>query len=333
MYQRIQKLYSTEEIKESLPFFNKKQKDDFDKEIEAVFCGKSNKFLLIIGPCPADEKDAVRRYCAELKKISDLIHDKIIIIPRIYTTKPRSNPRAYRGMLHSAIEGEEDINKGIIFARTLMIDVANETGMFCADEMLYPDMYGYFDDLISYATIGARSSDDQYHRMAASACDIPVGIKNSLHGNLLDLAQGVAIASTENDFSYLGYEIKTTGNRFAHAILRGYFDESGEMHSNYEPRYVERYASICNELSVCENVIVDCNHFNSGKNYLKQCDIATETVKNLPNYKGRLKGLMIESYIFDGRQDTKKISGMSLTDACIGLEKTKTLIFDIASKL
>lgn len=329
MYKRVSKLISQQQAKSLFPAHLAEQKKDFDNEIKNII-GGNGKLLLIIGPCSADNPSAVLAYCERLKVIAEKVKDKIFIVPRIYTTKPRSESGKYRGMLHSHDTIGQDFNKGILVARKLMIDVANNFGFFAADEMLYPELYHYFDDVLSYVTIGARSSEDQIHRLAASCLDVPVGIKNPMHGNLKSVAQAIKIANSSNNFVLGGYEVQSYGNPFAHAILRGYVDNDGRMHENYSEAYIDKLCCECNELDVKPAVIIDCNHFNSGKNYLRESDIA---LKVIGYNRKEIKGLMLESYILDGRQDTLIEFGKSLTDECIGMEKTERLIFNIANKI
>ncbi|MCH5163986.1 MAG: 3-deoxy-7-phosphoheptulonate synthase [Clostridiales bacterium] len=331
MYQRVRKLISVSEAKKLYPIDFSASKIDFDNKIKEIISGKG-RFLLIIGPCSADNHDAVLKYCEHLKRISEKVQDKIFIVPRIYTTKPRSEAGAYRGILHSPNCESEDINKGILSARQLMIDVAKNFDFFAADEMLYPNLYMYFDDLLSYITIGARSSEDQLHRLAASGLDVAVGIKNPMHGNLKSLAQAIKTASLSNHFTLNGYEIVSSGNRSAHAILRGFIDSNGKMQANYTRGYIDKFAFECSELDINPAIIIDCNHANSGKNCLMEPQIAMDVV-NTPQNRSIVKGLMIESYLLDGKQSKPIEFGKSLTDECLGIEKTEKLIYDIAEKL
>lgn len=334
MYQRVKKLVS--------PMMAKKlydasaltaKKEIFDAELRNIISGKG-KFLLIVGPCSADNYDAVMAYCEQLKRIYERVAEKLFIVPRIYTTKPRSESGAYRGMLHSPDGETQDINKGILLARKLMKNVAENFGFFAADEMLYPELHSYFDDLLSYVTVGARSSESQLHRMAAGCLDVPVGIKNPMHGNLKSVAQAIDIANKPSRFALGGYEIVSEGNPYAHAILRGYADDKGNMHQNYSQEFIDRFIDECSALGVCPAVVVDCNHFNSGKNYLSEPDIALSVVDSLSKGQNNvIKGLMIESYLYDGRQDSAIRHGVSLTDGCLGIEKTEKLIYDIAERL
>lgn len=328
MYERVRKLISADQIKNDFPVKSKTKKSVFDGNILDILNG-NGKLLLIVGPCSADNYDAVFAYCEKLSKISYKVKDKIFIVPRIYTTKPRSESGTYRGILHSPF-GKDDFSNGIIAARKLLTAVVNEFDFFAADEMLYPELYEYFDDVLSYVTIGARTSENQQHKMVASAIDACVGIKNPMHGNLKSLAQSVKTVTMPNNFVYNGYEVISQGNKGAHAILRGYTDKNGKMIANYSLEYLDEYIGYCHELEIAPSIIVDCNHFNSGKDYLKEGQIAKKVISFA---KKEVKGLMIESYLFDGRQDKATSFGMSLTDACLGIEKTERLIYELAQML
>lgn len=332
MYQRVQKLISVDEAKKDrLGEEFAVRKLDYDRHIQEILNG-NDKFLLIIGPCSADNPAAVYEYCGRLKRIAEKVCDRIFIVPRIYTTKPRSCIGKYRGILHSPDCVNDDINLGIVSARKLMTDIARDYGFFAADEMLYPEFYPYFDDLLSYITIGARSCEDQAHRMVASALDVAVGIKNPIGGNLKSLAQAIKIAMSPNDFAFDGFEVLSSGNKFAHAILRGYADNKGKMFANYSEEYIEEFIGECDNLKIDPATIIDCNHFNSGKNCLLEPEIALKSAKMSKKYRS-IRGLMIESYLYDGRQDISLQTGKSLTDECLGIEKTEKLIYSLADIL
>ncbi len=329
MYERIKKIPTAEEVKNRYRITNCQCKNEFDYKLKEVFtCG--SKLLLIVGPCSADDYSAVLKYCEKLKRIAEKVEDKIFIVPRIYTTKPRSEAGAYKGILHSPDGVTANFCEGIFSARKLMVDVAEKFNFFAADEMLYPEFYQYFDDLVSYITIGARSSEDQLHRLMASCMDVPVGIKNPTNGNLKSLAQAIKIVNSKNDFGINGYEVVSSGNKFAHAILRGFIDQNGKMNANYSDFFIEQYINYCNELKVDSNIIIDCNHCNSGKDYNLESQIAIEMLTKNPR---KIRGLMIESYLLDGKQGCKKEVGKSLTDGCLGIEKTERLIYEIAEKV
>lgn len=310
-----------------------------DEQIKAVFRGESEKFILIIGPCSADNKDSVLDYISRLRLVQDKVSDKIIIIPRIYTNKPRTTGDGYKGMLHQPDPDEKpDMYKGIVAIRELHMSALRDYDFSCADEMLYPDNHRYLSDLLSYVAVGARSVENQQHRLTASGLDIPVGMKNPTGGDLSVMMNSITAAQHSHTFIYRGWEVKSSGNPYAHAILRGYLDFTGKSASNY---HYEDLLKV-NELymkSGLQNpsVIVDTNHNNSGKKYLEQIRIAKDVIHSR-NHNGDIKrlvkGLMIESYIEDGAQSVDEHTyGKSITDPCLGWEKTENLIFDLAEKL
>lgn len=335
------KLPIPQKIKEMYPLPEKyaKIKAERDVEIKKVFSGESDKFLLIIGPCSADNEDSVLDYISRLRKLSDRVSDKILIIPRIYTNKPRTVGDGYKGMLHQPDPTEEpDILKGIVAIRDLHMRAITETEFTCADEMLYPDNHRYLSDLLSYVAVGARSVEDQFHRLTASGLDIPVGLKNPTSGDLSVMLNSITAAQHPHTFIYRGWEVESTGNAYAHAILRGYVNKHGESQPNYHYEDLmflyERY-----EKQDLKNkaVIVDTNHSNSGKKWMEQIRIAKEVLhscRHNEDIRKMVKGLMIESYIEDGCQKIGEgIYGKSITDPCIGWEKTERLILDIADVL
>ena len=305
-----------------------------------VFKGESDKFILVIGPCSADREDAVLDYIYRLKEVEEKVKDKIIIVPRIYTNKPRTTGEGYKGMLHQPDPNQDpDMLKGILAIRNIHIRAVKETGFGCADEMLYPENYRYLSDLLAYVAVGARSVENQQHRLAASGFDIPVGMKNPTSGDISVMMNSIKAAQSSHVFLYRGWEVKTQGNPYAHAILRGYVDKHGKSHPNYhyEDLYdlYETYMA-----SGLENpaVIVDTNHSNSGKKYLEQVRIAKEILHSCrysKDVRSIVKGLMIESYIEDGAQKicADAIYGKSVTDPCLGWEKTEKLIYEIAEVL
>ena len=308
--------------------------------INSVFTGESNKFVLVIGPCSADREDAVLDYIYRLRGVEEKVKDKIIIVPRIYTNKPRTTGEGYKGMLHQPDPNQDpDMLKGILAIRNIHIRAVSETGFGCADEMLYPENYRYLSDLLAYVAVGARSVENQQHRLTASGFDIPVGMKNPTGGDIGVMMNSIKAAQSSHIFLYRGWEVKTQGNPYAHAILRGYVDKQGKSHPNYhyEDLYdlYETYKS-----SGLENpaVIVDTNHANSGKKYLEQVRIAKEILHSCRysnDVRSIVKGLMIESYIEDGAQKIcdNPIYGKSVTDPCLGWDKTERLIYDIAEVL
>ncbi|MBQ4644548.1 MAG: 3-deoxy-7-phosphoheptulonate synthase [Clostridia bacterium] len=310
-----------------------------DEEISKVFEGTSDKFILIIGPCSADRNEPVLEYISRLRKVEEQVSDKIIIIPRIYTNKPRTTGQGYKGMLHQPDpDGKPDMYKGIVAIRELHLAALRDYDFSCADEMLYPENYRYLSDLLSYVAVGARSVENQQHRLTASGIDAPVGMKNPTGGDLSVMMNSITAAQSSHTFLYRGWEVTSEGNPLAHAILRGYIDYAGKNVSNY---HYEDLLQV-NELYaksglVNPSVIVDTNHNNSGKKYLEQIRIAKDIVHSRNqngDIKRLVKGLMIESYLEDGAQSIgEHVFGKSITDPCLGWEKTEQLIFDIADKL
>ena len=309
------------------------------KEIEAVFTGKSDKFILVIGPCSADHKDPVLEYISRLRLVEDKVKDKIIIIPRIYTNKPRTTGAGYKGMLHQPDpETAPDMLKGIISIRDLHLSALRDYGFTCADEMLYPENHRYLSDLLAYVAVGARSTENQQHRLVASGIDEPVGMKNPTGGDLTVMMNSIKAGQSGHTYLYRGWEVQSSGNPLTHAILRGFVDFTGKSVSNYH------YEDLCSLFDLYQKsglvnpaVIVDTNHANSGKQYLEQIRIAKEVIHSRnhnDDIKHLVKGLMIESYIEDGACKAEEhIFGKSITDPCIGWEKTEKLIYNIADKL
>ena len=334
----LRKLPTPQEIKQLYPLSDelaliKKQNDE---EIAKVFRGESNKLVLVIGPCSADREDAVIDYIKRLRIVQDKVKDQIIIIPRIYTNKPRTTGAGYKGMLHQPNPlSSPDMLKGLIAIRKLHMRALEETGFSCADEMLYPENHRYLSDLLSYVAVGARSVENQQHRLTASGLDLPVGMKNPTSGDLSVMMNSINAGQHSHTFIYRGWEVISEGNDLTHAILRGYVDKRGQSHPNY---HYEDLILLCDlyEKSGLKNpgVIVDTNHANSNKKWAEQIRIAKEIVSSANNnekvYK-ILKGLMIESYIEDGCQKVEDgVYGKSITDPCLGWEKTEKLILDLA---
>ena len=310
-----------------------------DREIADVFTGASDRFVLVIGPCSADREDAVLDYISRLRTVQETVKDKILIIPRIYTNKPRTTGDGYKGMLHQPDpEIAPDLLKGIIAIRKIHLKALAETGFSCADEMLYPENYRYLSDILSYVAIGARSVENQQHRLTASGIDIPVGMKNPTAGDISVMMNSITAAQHPHAFLFRGWEVQTKGNPLAHAILRGYVNKHGQSLPNY---HYEDLAHLFEtyEKSGLKNMalIVDTNHANSGKKYLEQVRIAKEILhscRHNPDIKRLVKGLMIESYIEDGCQKIgESVYGKSITDPCLGWEKTERLILDLADQL
>lgn len=313
-----------------------KKKAENDKEVRAIFTGESNKFLLLIGPCSADREDSVLDYISRLREVQEKVKDKIVIVPRIYTNKPRTTGAGYKGMLHqSDPHGAPDMLKGLLAIRRLHIKSLEETGFSGADEMLYPENHRYLADVLSYVAVGARSVENQQHRLTASGFDLPVGMKNPTSGDLSVMINAITAAQSGHIFSYGGWEVESHGNELAHAIMRGFVNKHGQSYPNY---HYEDLSALC-ELyakSGLKNpaVIVDTNHSNSGKKYLEQVRIAKEilhSTRHSEDINRLVKGLMIESYIEDGNQKVGgDVYGQSITDPCLGWEKTERLIYDIA---
>jgi len=310
-----------------------------DEEIKKVFSGESDKFILIIGPCSADHEDSVIDYISRLKKVSEKVEDKILIIPRIYTNKPRTTGDGYKGMLHQPDPNKsEDMLEGVIAIRKLHMRAINETGLTCADEMLYPENHRYLSDLLSYIAVGARSVENQQHRLVSSGMDVPVGMKNPTGGDVSVMMNSITAAQHSHTFIYRGWEVQSSGNPYAHAILRGYVNKHGQSMPNYHYEDLINLAETYAKTNLSNPaVIVDTNHANSGKQYLEQVRIAKEVLhscRHSEDVKKLVKGLMIESYIEDGTQKAEEgIYGKSITDPCLGWEKTERLILDLAELL
>lgn len=307
-----------------------------DREIKRILGGESKKLLLIIGPCSADSEDAVLEYISRLRLLEDRVRERILIVPRVYTGKPRTSGDGYMGLLHQPDPSREpDMLGGIIAIRELHMRALRDCGFSCADDMLYPENHRYVDDLLAYTSVGARSVEDQHHRLTASGLDIPVGMKNPTSGDLAVMINSIGAARHPHRFIYRGWEVESTGNPYAHAILRGYVDQRGNSFPNYH------YEDLCRLAEGCESrgleapaVIVDTNHANSGKRYLEQIRIAREVMisrRHNADVGGLVKGLMIESYLEDGAQSIGEgVFGKSITDPCLGWEKTERLVLELA---
>ena len=336
------KLPIPKDIKEEYPVSPELQarRDACVTELKNIFEGKSDKFVLVIGPCSADKEDSVLDYISRLRTVQDKVADKIMIVPRIYTNKPRTTGDGYKGMLHQPDpNADPDLLNGIISIRRLHLRALAETGFGCADEMLYPENHRYLSDLLAYVAVGARSVENQQHRLTASGLDIPVGMKNPTCGDLTVMMNSITAAQHSHMFLYRGWEVKSAGNPHAHAILRGYVDTKGHSAPNYH------YEDLINVYEMYQKsglsnpaVIVDTNHANSGKQCLEQVRIAKEVLhacRHSADIKKMVKGLMIESYIEDGAQKIgpDEVYGKSITDPCLGWEKTERLIYDLADVL
>ena len=332
------KLPVPKEIKEQYPLTEElsKIKEARDIEIADIFTGKSSKMVLVIGPCSADREDAVLDYCTRLAKLQDKVKDKLVLIPRVYTNKPRTTGAGYKGLLHQPDpEKHEDMLEGVIAIRRLHTNVLAQTGLSTADEMLYPDNYRYLSDLLSYVAVGARSVENQEHRLTASGIDIPVGMKNPTSGDISVMLNSIMAAQGSHTFIYRGWEVETTGNELTHAILRGYVNRHGEAIPNYHYEELESlYKAYVDKNLKNLALVVDANHSNSAKKYEEQPRICKEVLhscRHSAHIKSMVKGFMIESYLEGGSQKIGEgVYGKSITDPCIGWDDTYRLVCDIA---
>ena len=332
------KLPIPQEVKKMFPLSDDlaktvKQRAD---ELADIFTGRSDKFILIIGPCSADNADSVLDYISRLREVQEKVKDKIFIIPRIYTGKPRTTGDGYKGLLHQPDPNEKpDMFKGIVAIRNLHMRALSESGFSCADEMLYPENHRYLSDIIGYVAVGARSVEDQHHRLTASGLNIPVGMKNPMSGDFSVMMNSILAAQHPHTFIYRGWEVQSTGNPLAHAILRGYVNKHGQNMPNY---HYEDLLHVCESYAKANlknpAVIIDTNHSNSGKDPFQQPRICKEVLyscRHSEDIKKLVKGFMIESYIEDGSQKIGEcVYGKSITDPCLGWEKSERLIYDIA---
>lgn len=334
----VQKLPDANELIKENPLTaeEKSRREELLSSLRAILSGKDGRKILCIGPCSADREDAVLEYVCRLASLREKVKDVFLIIPRIYTSKPRSTGTGYKGMLHRpAITGKDDILAGVTAVRSLHLKVIRETGFFGADEMLYPESAYYIFDLLSYIAVGARSVEDQGHRMAASGLDIPVGMKNPLSGDMTAVLNSVLAAQTAQTMIYRGWEVQTDGNAYAHAILRGYSDVSGKARPNYHYESLCEFYDLYSKMALKNiSVMIDCNHGNSGKHYEEQIRIAKEVLsvcRDYPSLNRFVKGLMIESYLEDGSQILGGgVFGKSVTDPCLGWDKTERLVLELA---
>ena len=339
--QFIRELPNPDTVKALMPVPSelKALKEQRDEIVRNIFSGKDDRFVLIIGPCSADRQDAVLEYLHRLRKVQDQVADKIYIIPRIYTNKPRTTGDGYKGMFHQPDPHQHsDMLRGVLAIRELHLKALVETGFTCADEMLYPENYVYLNDLLNYVAIGARSVEDQAHRLASSGLDVPVGMKNPTSGDNSVMLNAIMAAQHHHTFTYRGWEVHSSGNPCAHAILRGYVNKLGQTQPNYYYEDLLRLQEEYDKFQLTNHaVIVDCNHSNSGKKYLEQVRIANDVLHSCrmqPSLKKLVKGLMIESYLEDGCQKVEDgVYGKSITDPCLGWEKTEKLILELAEQL
>ena len=337
-FEFIMKLPTPDEIKKkyALPEKLAAIKAERDAEIRDVIIGKSNKFLVIIGPCSADNEDSVCDYITRLAKVNEQVKDKLILIPRIYTNKPRTTGEGYKGIVHQPDpEKKPDFLAGLIAMRKMHIRAIEESGLTAADEMLYPENWMYLSDILSYVAIGARSVEDQQHRLTVSGFDVPAGMKNPTSGDFSVMMNSVYAAQHAHSFIYRGWEVNTTGNELAHTVLRGANNKHGQNIPNYHyedlMRLYDMYESMHLKNPAC---IIDANHSNSNKQYKQQIRIVKEVMhsrKLSPEIHNLVKGVMIESYIEEGCQKVGGgIYGKSITDPCLGWQDTEKLIYDIA---
>lgn len=332
------KLPIPKDIKEMFPLEGKylEMREKCVEDVKNIIAGNDDRFLLIIGPCSADNEDAVLEYLTRLKKVSEAVKEKVLIVPRIYTNKPRTNGTGYKGMLHQPDPTVgEDMLKGIIKIRETFIRAAKETEFFCADEMLYPENHRYLSDVLAYVAVGARSAENQFHRLTASGLEVAVGMKNPTSGDFSVMMNSITAAQNSHTFIYRNWEVVSAGNPYAHAILRGYMNKRGRSLPNYHYEDLRTVCDMYNESGLVNPaIIVDTNHANSGKKYIEQIRIAKEVLhsKRFSEDIGKMvKGLMIESYLEDGNQPIDGcIYGKSITDPCLGWEKSERLIYDIA---
>ena len=334
----LHQLPTPEEIKKEYPLSKEltELKISRDRMINDIIASRDNRFLLIIGPCSADNEDSVCDYVSRLTKIQDDVKDKIVIVPRIYTNKPRTNGTGYKGIASQPNpEKAPDMIEGTIAVRKMHIRAIAESGLTCADEMLYPENWGYVEDLLSYVAIGARSVEDQQHRLTVSGFDVASGMKNPTSGDFGVMLNSVYAAQHSHHFVHRGYEVETSGNPYAHVILRGAVSKHGNTVANYHYEDLMRLHEMYEKMDVINPAaIIDTNHSNSGKKYKEQIRIAKEVLhsrRHSEDIHKLVKGLMIESYIEEGAQSIGDgVYGKSITDPCLGWDDTQKLIYDIA---
>lgn len=340
-FEFVKKLPIPAEIREQYPVSDTcaKIKAERDAMIKDVFTGDSDKFLAIIGPCSADNEEAVLDYTSRLAKVQEKIKDKIIIVPRVYTNKPRTTGEGYKGMLHQPDpEKAPDMLAGLISIRKMHMDVLANTGLSTADEMLYPENYRYLSDILSYVAVGARSVEDQQHRFTVSGMDVPAGMKNPTSGDLSVMLNSIIAAQQEQSFIYRGWEVNTSGNPLAHAILRGAVNKHGQCIPNYHYEDLQLLFNLYSKRDLVNRaVIVDANHSNSAKKYAEQIRIVKEVLhsrRHSSDIAGLVKGVMIESYIEPGSQKIGEgVYGKSITDSCLGWDESERLLLEMADML
>ena len=329
------------EIREEMPLAPElvTRKQAFDAQVAAVIRGEDPRKLMIIGPCSADREDSVLEYMHRLAKLNEQVKDKLVIIPRVYTNKPRTKGTGYKGLLHNPNpEAPADLLEGVKAIRHMHLRVIEETGFFTADEMLYPSNFQYLVDLLSYVAVGARSVENQEHRLVCSGVSVPVGMKNPTGGSTTVMLNSVYAAQAPQEFIFRNWEVSTEGNPLAHAILRGYIGLDGRNYPNYHYEHLERLAErYTTDTYANPAVIVDCNHDNSGKRPLEQFRICKEVLDSCRRndaIRGLVRGFMVESYLEDGSQPVDGgVFGKSITDACIGWDKTEYLVKEVAERV
>ena len=332
------KLPTPQTIKDMYPISEElaQKKQANDRQIRAILAGEDDRLLLLIGPCSADREDAVLDYAVRLRTLQDRVADKLLIVPRIYSNKPRTTGDGYKGMLHQPNpNGQPDLLNGLIAIRKMHMKVLEQTGFSSADELLYPENYYYLSDILSYAAIGARSVEDQQHRLIASGLDVPVGMKNPTSGDLTVMMNSIQAAQHAHTFLFSQWEVHSKGNPLAHAILRGSTNKFGRSLPNYHYEDLNQLCELYAKSGLQNpGVIIDTNHANSAKHWNQQPRIAKEVLhstRHSEDIRRMVKGLMIESYLLDGNQKTEGgVYGLSITDACIGWEKTEQLVLELA---
>ncbi|MDR2749354.1 MAG: 3-deoxy-7-phosphoheptulonate synthase [Clostridiales bacterium] len=341
-FAKIRNIPSPEEIISMVPLAPelKKIKDARDEELRSISTGASSKFIVIVGPCSADEEDPVCEYVSRLARVNEKVSEKLFVIPRIYTNKPRTTGEGYMGMLHQPNPDEEaNMLDGILAIRRMHVRAIRESGLTAADEMLYTDNLVYCEDMLSYIAVGARSVEDQQHRLAASGIGMPVGMKNPTSGDLTVLFNSIQAAQASHSFIYQGNEVRTSGNELAHAVLRGSVSKHGANIPNYHYEDLSFAAKMYRDRGLKNPmVIVDCNHANSGKLFYEQPRITKEVLhsrKYDDNIRQLVRGFMLESYLIEGNQSigAERVYGKSITDACLGWEDTERLIYNIAENV
>ncbi len=332
------KLPTPQTIKDMYPISEElaQKKQANDRQIRAILTGEDDRLLLLIGPCSADREDAVLDYAVRLRTLQDRVADKLLIVPRIYSNKPRTTGDGYKGMLHQPNpNGQPDLLNGLIAIRKMHMKVLEQTGFSSADELLYPENYYYLSDILSYAAIGARSVEDQQHRLIASGLDVPVGMKNPTSGDLTVMMNSIQAAQHAHTFLFSQWEVRSKGNPLAHAILRGSTNKFGRSLPNYHYEDLNQLCELYAKSGLQNpGVIIDTNHANSAKHWDQQPRIAKEVLhstRHSEDIRRMVKGLMIESYLLDGNQKPEGgVYGLSITDACIGWEKTEQLVLELA---